>query len=151
MPEILAYAREVSQHSNRDPHEKRKSPCEGRNVTYVTGGTYRGCTHSHHHRKQAASKQLLQGLTQEISNTLKNNYLSMTGREVMADMAKRGFDFKTYSNPLASVHTVLKRLVKAGKVKVVPREKGKKEYQWERSILDVLETLKNLGEVKLPK
>ena len=75
----------------------------------------------------------------------------MTGREVMADMAKRGFDFKTYSNPLASVHTVLKRLVKAGKVKVVPREKGKKEYQWERSILDVLETLKNLGEVKLPK
>jgi hypothetical protein len=31
---------------------------------------------------------------------------------------------------LASIHTVLKRLVKSGQVKVVPQKGGKKSYQW---------------------
>ena len=94
----------------------------------------------------AASRQLIQGLTQEISNTLKNNYLPMSPRQVMEDMAKRGFDFKSYSNSLASVHTVLRRLVKAGKVEIVPKQKGKKEYQWKRTLLDLLEGIANRTE-----
>jgi len=45
-------------------------------------------------------------------------------------MEAKGFDFSNYSNPLASVHVVLRRLVKSGKVKSVPQKGGKKAYQW---------------------
>lgn len=101
--------------------------------------------------EQAASKELLQGLTQEVSKTLKSNYSPMSPRQIMDDMVRRGFDFKTYSSPLASVHTVLRRLVKAGKAEIVPQPKGKKRYKWVVSIMDLIETLKGVGELARQK
>ena len=101
--------------------------------------------------EQDASKQLLQGLTQEVSKTLKGNYTPMSPRQITDDMVRRGFDFKTYSSPLASVHTVLRRLVKAGKVEIMPQPRGKKRYKWVVSIIDLIETLKGAGELMRPK
>ncbi len=101
--------------------------------------------------EEAASKELLHGLTQEVSKTLKSNFSPMSPRQIMDDMVKRGFDFKSYSSPLASVHTVLRRLVAAGKVKIVPQPKGKKQYQWVVSIIDLLETVQRVGELTRPK
>jgi hypothetical protein len=101
--------------------------------------------------EEAASKELLQGLTHEVSKTLKSKYSPLSPRHIMEDMAKRGFDFKTYSSPLASVHTVLRRLVAAGKVKIVPQPRGKKQYQWVVSIIDLLETVQRAGELTRPK
>jgi hypothetical protein len=80
--------------------------------------------------EKKASSESLQGLTHEISKTLEGNFLGMTARQVMENTASRGFDFSTYSNPMAAIHTVLKRLVKAQKVKIISKEKGKKEYKW---------------------
>ena len=77
-------------------------------------------------KQKEASSRLIHGLTQEISKTLEENILPLSAKQVMEKMSARGFDFRTYSNPLASVHTVLQRLVKAQKVKVVTKEKGKK-------------------------
>ncbi len=96
--------------------------------------------------EHAASQLLLQGLTQEVSKTLKSNLGPMSPRQILDDMVKRGFDFKTYSSPLASVHTVLRRLVKAGKAEIVPQPKGKKKYKWVISVADVIEAVKGFGE-----
>ncbi len=60
-------------------------------------------------------------------------------------MEGKGFDFSKYSNPLASIHTVLQRLVKSGKVKVVPQKAGKKAYQWITVIDGLLAILQTMG------
>ncbi len=101
--------------------------------------------------EKAASTQLLQGLTQEISKTLKCAFNALSPRQIMDDMVKRGFDFKNYSSPLASIHTVLRRLVAARKVEIVPQPKGKKKYKWVVSIFDLFETLQGAGELSKPK
>jgi hypothetical protein len=56
-------------------------------------------------------------------------------------MEAKGFDFSRYSNPLASIHVVLQRLVKSGQVKSVPRKAGKKAYQWITAIDNLLTVL----------
>jgi len=70
------------------------------------------------------------GMTEMSRVILKEGFFPMTAVEVKRDMETRKLDLSRYSNPLAVVHTVLKRLVKNGEAKVVLQGDGKKAYQW---------------------
>jgi len=81
--------------------------------------------------KETATKvELTTGLTELARITLEEAYIPLSAGDLKKRMEAKGFDFSNYSNPLASVHVVLRRLVKSRKVKVVPQKGGKKAYQW---------------------
>jgi hypothetical protein len=44
-------------------------------------------------------------------------------------LIESGYDLSQYTNPLASIHTILKRLVKSGEVEGTVRD-GELYYQW---------------------
>ena len=75
-------------------------------------------------------KNLTKGITQEIRVILKETFFPMTAVELKQTLEARKYDLSRYANPLAVLHTVLKRLVHGGEVKVVPQKRGKKAYQW---------------------
>ena len=70
------------------------------------------------------------GLTSLARVILKDNFFPLTANDLKATMEAKGVDFSDYSNPMAVIHTVLKRLVTNGEARVVPQKKGKKAYQW---------------------
>jgi hypothetical protein len=72
------------------------------------------------------------GLTDACRAILRNAVNPMTPVEVRNRLAAIGFDLSEYSNELASIHTVLKRLRKAGELRLVPRRRGKHTYEWNR-------------------
>jgi len=57
------------------------------------------------------------GITDAVRGVL-DSKTRMSAAEVKAKMEERGFDFSKYSAPDASVRTILKRLVEAGKADV---------------------------------
>jgi hypothetical protein len=58
--------------------------------------------------------------------------LPMTPVEVRDRLQGIGFDLSIYTNELAAIHTVLKRLNEAGEIRVVPQPSGKHKYLWQR-------------------
>jgi hypothetical protein len=54
----------------------------------------------------------------------------MTPLEVRERLLAIGTDLSAYSNDLAVIHTVLKRLNAAGEVRIIPRPSGKNAYLW---------------------
>jgi hypothetical protein len=54
----------------------------------------------------------------------------MTPPEVRDRLLSIGFDLSNYTNQLAVIHTVLKRLNEAGEIRIVPRANGKNAYLW---------------------
>ena len=83
--------------------------------------------------KQAVNTLVTQerGLTEAIRVLLESNRRRwFSAVNVRDKLIESGFDFSTYtSNPLASVHTVLKRL-KREEVKTRELLPGNKEYRW---------------------
>ena len=73
---------------------------------------------------------LERGITETSRLILKEKFFPMTASDLKKSMEAKRLDLARYSNPLAVIHTVLKRLVRSGEVKVVPQERGKKAYQW---------------------
>ncbi len=96
-------------------------------------------------RENAAKVELTTGLTELARVTLEEAYMPLSAGEVKQRMERKGFDFSKYSNPLASVHVVLQRLVKHGQVKVIPQKGGKKAYQWITAIDGLLSLLDTVG------
>jgi hypothetical protein len=81
--------------------------------------------------KEAAAKvELTTGLTELARTTLEEAALPLSASDLKTRMEAKGFDFSKYTSPLAILHTVLNRLVKSGKVKVILQKGGKKAYQW---------------------
>lgn len=72
------------------------------------------------------------GLTEACRAVLRNAGKPMTPVEVRNRLAAIGFDVSRYTNDLASIHTVLKRLNKAGELRFVPRKSGGHAYEWSR-------------------
>lgn len=70
------------------------------------------------------------GITELSRVILKEKFFPMTTSELKASMEARKLNLSGYSNPMAVIHTVLKRLVQGGEVRVVSQAKGKKAYQW---------------------
>ena len=60
--------------------------------------------------------------------------LPMTPLEIRERLLGIGVDLSSYSNDLAVIHTVLKRLNEAGEVRVIPRSNGKTAYLWEKPV-----------------
>lgn len=73
---------------------------------------------------------LTMGITDLSREILKETFFPMTAGQVREKLEARKLDLSRYQNPLAVIHTVLKRLVRNGEVRIVPQERGKKAYQW---------------------
>jgi len=56
------------------------------------------------------------GMTDSIRAILNRSHEALTASEVRESLESIGFDMKSYSNPLATIHTVLRRLTEAGEV-----------------------------------
>jgi hypothetical protein len=76
--------------------------------------------------------KLTWGLTEACRAVLRNAANPMTPVEVRNRLAAIGFDLSQYSNELASIHTVLKRLHRSGELRFVPRGRGRHAYEWSR-------------------
>ena len=97
--------------------------------------------------KEAAIKvELTTGLTELARTTLEEAALPLSASELKTRMEAKGFDFSKYASPLATLHTVLNRLVKSGRVKVVALKGGKKSYQWITVIDGLLSLLNKVAE-----
>lgn len=70
------------------------------------------------------------GLTDACRMALKAAGHPLTALEVRAQLGAMGFDLSRYTNDLAAVHTVLKRLQESGEVRFVARLYDKPAYEW---------------------
>jgi DNA-binding transcriptional regulator GbsR (MarR family) len=80
--------------------------------------------------ERVVKADLTMGITELARVILKETSLPMTASDLKERMQARKLDLSRYSNPMAVIHTVLKRLVQSGEAKVVPQKQGKKAYQW---------------------
>lgn len=71
---------------------------------------------------------------------LKGAGRAMTPMEVRDRLNAIGFDLARYTNSLAAIHTVLKRLHEAGEVLFVERQKGEFACEWRPSFRPVYMT-----------
>ena len=69
------------------------------------------------------------GLTDACRTVLRTSTFPMTPAEVRDRLTGIGFDLATYSNPLAAIHTTLKRLTEADELKQTVLA-GKIRYIW---------------------
>jgi len=70
------------------------------------------------------------GLTDAIRSVLRARYGALTPVEVKDGLQTQGLDLSTYSNPLASIHAVLKRLARAGEILRIEDRRRKTVYAW---------------------
>jgi hypothetical protein len=78
------------------------------------------------------------GLTDACRVVLKNAGRAMTPMEVRDRLDSIGFDLAKYTNSLAAVHTVLKRLHDSQEVLFVKHPTGKFACEWRPSVRPVL-------------
>ena len=70
-----------------------------------------------------------QGLTDAIREILSERIkVGRTPASIRNRLREMEFDIDSYSNPLAVIHTTLKRLTKQGEVKVKRRDGGRRVY-----------------------
>ncbi len=70
------------------------------------------------------------GLTDAVRMVVRGAGVPMTPVEVRDRLQAVGFDVSKYTNDLAAVHTILKRLNDAGELRFIPRTPGKHQYTW---------------------
>jgi hypothetical protein len=75
------------------------------------------------------------GLTDACRMVLKAAGHPLTALEVRAQLEAMGIDLSKYSNDLAAIHTILKRLNESGEAMFVPRGWDKPAYRWDAAIL----------------
>jgi hypothetical protein len=71
------------------------------------------------------------GLTDACRLVLRGG-LPMTPVDVRDRLQGIGVDLSIYTNELAAIHTILKRLNEAGEIRIVPQPSGKHAYLWQR-------------------
>jgi hypothetical protein len=70
------------------------------------------------------------GFTDSVRKVLRaNRGQAATAIAVREMLAKAGFNLSAYTNPLASIHTILKRLAERGEVTASMND-GQKYYRW---------------------
>ena len=72
------------------------------------------------------------GLTDAIRLVMRGAGVPMTPVDIRDRLHAIGFDVSKYSNDLAAVHTILKRLNASGELRFIPRAPGRHEYTWNR-------------------
>jgi hypothetical protein len=79
------------------------------------------------------------GLTDAVRQALESKRIYMSPVEVRNRLVDMKYDMKRYTNVLASIHTILKRLVDSGEVDAGNRE-GKVVYRWsDKAVRDAME------------
>src|SRR5947209_8643020 len=73
------------------------------------------------------------GLTDAIRLVMRGAGVPMTPVDVRDRLHAIGFDVSKYSNDLAAVHTILKRLNESGELRFIPRTAGRHQYTWNRA------------------
>jgi hypothetical protein len=96
-------------------------------------------------------KNLKVGITEAARVILQENFFPMTPSELKKRIEDRKHNLAPYKNPLAVIHTVLKRLVQSGDVRTVPQPKGKNAYQWISATDKALSQLQNSNQPTIQK
>jgi len=72
------------------------------------------------------------GFTDSVRNVLRNvPSQALTAKKVRDLLRCAGFDLSSYTNPMASIHTILKRLAERGEVEV-SESSGEIRYRWSK-------------------
>jgi len=79
------------------------------------------------------------GLT-DATRLVMRSGVPLTPVEVRDRLRGIGFDVSRYSNDLAAVHTILKRLNENGELRFIPHQPGKHQYVLNRPVLPVVLT-----------
>jgi hypothetical protein len=69
-------------------------------------------------------------VTSNIRLVLRSADAGLSAPEIRAALQSSGWDVSSYSNPLAFIHTVLRRLVEADEIEELPAVEGTKKYRW---------------------
>jgi hypothetical protein len=88
-------------------------------------------------------KDLKAGITQSARVILQETFFPMSPSALLKNIESRKYNLTRYVNPLAVVHTVLKRLLQSGEVREVLQADGKKAYQWITTADKALSELQN--------
>jgi hypothetical protein len=72
------------------------------------------------------------GLTDACRLVMRGAGVPMSPSEVRERLRTIGLDLSRYSNDLAAIHTILKRLNESGELRFVARGAGKHQYIWNR-------------------
>jgi len=91
------------------------------------------------------------GITDAVRVILQENFFPMTAVDLKKQIEARKLNIQRYANPLAVIHTVLKRLIQSGDVKVVAPINGLKAYQWISSTDKALSELEKSSETVVEK
>jgi uncharacterized coiled-coil DUF342 family protein len=92
------------------------------------------------------TEEIPKGMTEAVRQILQATSNALSPTEVRDTLAKIGFDVEKYENPLAVVHTTLRRLAEQGEVTIVLRnESGGKSYRWTQNDPAALEALRRQG------
>jgi hypothetical protein len=86
------------------------------------------------------------GITEAVRVILEENFFPMTALDLKKQVELRKLNIHRYANPLAVIHTVLKRLIQSGDVRVVAPLNGLKAFQWVSSTDKALSELKKTSE-----
>lgn len=87
------------------------------------------------------------GFTDAVRDVLRASVEALTPAQVRDRLQASGFALGHYSNPLASIHVILKRLVKAGEAKSYEGPPGTTQYWWNRPIRTIAIRREQLAEV----
>jgi len=101
--------------------------------------------------ERVIKKDLKGGITESTRAILQENFFPMTASELKGKIEARKLQLARYANPLAVIHTILKRLVQSGEARVVPRPEGKKAYQWVSSTDKALSELQKSDQPAVQK
>jgi hypothetical protein len=96
-------------------------------------------------------KDLKVGITQSARVILKETFFPITPSDLLKSVEARKYNLARYANPLAVIHTLLKRLVQSGEVRMVPLAGGKKAYQWVSTADRALSELQNSNQPAVQK
>jgi hypothetical protein len=72
------------------------------------------------------------GMTDGVRFILRRAQRPMSAIDVRDELVNWGFDMSRYANDLSAIHTVLKRLAKAGEIRFMARAAGSHAYEWMR-------------------
>lgn len=78
------------------------------------------------------------GLTDAVRMVLRGAGVPTTPMQIRDRLSGMGFDMTRYTNQLAAVHTILKRLNDSGEARLIPRAGGKHEYAWNHGVRTVI-------------
>src|ERR1700730_14172591 len=76
-----------------------------------------------------AARRKPAGLTEAISESLRQTHHSLSAHEVRYGLEREGFDLSQYSQPMATVSVTLRRLEASGRVQAT-RVGRKVSYRW---------------------